>query len=95
MKLFNVKINVDLCKKNVGFSFLMKCGKCVHKGCCKIKLHKKVPLIRKCVYAESLSGSSVQLNSKKNSKNVDFSLCVKLLWLPKIALFFGIFWITL
>ena len=56
MKLFNVKINVDLCKKNFGFSFLMKCGKCVHKGCiktcCKIKLYKKVPLIRKHIFLD-------------------------------------------
>ena len=27
MKSFNVKINVDLCKKNVGFSFLLDDGR--------------------------------------------------------------------
>lgn len=56
MKLFNVKINVDLCKKNVGFSFLMKCGKCVHKGCikicCKIKPYNNVLLIRKQIFLD-------------------------------------------
>ena len=55
MKLFNVKINVDLCKKNFGFSFLMKWGKCVHKGCikicCKIKPYNNV-LLRKHIFLD-------------------------------------------